>query len=419
MFSIIKRLQPYKDKFQDLSLYMLASLASSLVGIIVNPFLAQGLSHDDYAIIGYYASFGILLTPIVTFSLNSYFARNYYRVSEKDRVHIYYTLQSMFLCIGIVTFLLFYLTYSIYHKLYVNSIPFSPFAILAFLPQYIGSFYNLYLLKLRLQNKVKRYCITTILNNLICAFLSIFVVYIFRFGAVGRLSAILVNSFLFAIYSLLISDFKFKWDKTIVNDALKFCWPLAVSGVLSFFFLGIDRPMLERLDDNYNLGLYNVGLQISSYLAIFGTVLLQTFDPDLYKYTSTNQHKKVFITVIMIISLCAIPNFLFISISKRIIGILTANRYIESASYANILCLKNIATTFAYVISGVLIGYGYSKCELYNKIIGAIISFGIYYLLINNYSFTGAAWGQSLSFIVMGFISLICLFFMRKHECKA
>lgn len=133
--------------------------------------------------------------------------------------------------------------------------------------------------------------------------------------------------------------------------------------------------MLAKLDDNYMLGLYNVGLQISSYLAIFGTVLLQTFDPDLYKYTSLEQHRKVLLLVIGITVACALPNMLFMTMSKPLIGLLTAGRYVESSSFANILCIKNITTTFAYIMSGVLIGYGYSGYELINRALGAICAF--------------------------------------------
>lgn len=174
--------------------------------------------------------------------------------------------------------------------------------------------------------------------------------------------------------------------------------------------------MLAKLDNNHELGLYNVGLQISAYLAIFGTVLLQTFDPDLYKYTSLNQHRKVFFLVLGIVGLCLLPNLLFIVVSEPIISVLTAGRYVDAAGFANILCLKNVSTTFAYAVSNVLVGYGFSNYELVNRFIGSICSFVLYKLLIDSWGFYGAAWGQSLSWILMGVISLTSLFIIRKKN---
>lgn len=403
---------------KNLSAYFFASIITAILGVLVNPVLASKLSHEDYAIIGYYASFGTLLIPIVSFSLQSYYARNYFRVDEQKRVQIYNTLMSMFIIFGFAAFVIFFFLYYWYHSYFVTSISFNPFALLSFLPLYLSSYYNLYLMDLRMENKAFKYAKITVLNSLIAALLSILLVYVFDLGAMGRLVALLLTCIAFSLYSILIKKISFTWNIDIVKNALAFCWPLTVSGILSFFFLGIDRPMLEKIHDTYNLGLYNVGLQISSYLAIFGTVLLQTFDPDIYKYTSTNQHRKVVMVCVSIILLTLIPNLMFMFVSEYLIDFLTAGRYVESSGFANILCVKNVATTFAYVVSGVLIGYGYSKFELFNRIIGSVCSLLSYYFLITNYSFYGAAWGQSISWFLMGLISIICLMLIRKRNEK-
>jgi Na+-driven multidrug efflux pump len=102
--------------------------------------------------------------------------------------------------------------------------------------------------------------------------------------------------------------------------------------------------------------------------------------------------------------------------SKFIIFGLTAGRYVESASFANILCFKNVTTTFAYLMSGVLIGYGFPKLELINRVIGSLIAVILYYVLISYLGFYGAAWGQCLSWLFMGCISLLCLLITFKFK---
>lgn len=403
-------------KIKNLSIYFVASVITAVIGLIVNPFLAQGLSHEDYAIIGYYSSFGTLLLPIVSFSLQSYYARNYFLIDENKREMMLQNLFSVFAVISVFAFILFFVFYYWYHINYVRSITFSPYALLSFLPMYFSCYYNLYLMDLRMQNKSKKYAWITIVQSTIGAILSLLLVYIIHWGALGRLLALLIVSVMFSIYSIISIHFHFTWNWSIIKPALIFCFPLCISGILSFFFLGIDRPMLAKLENNHDLGLYNVGLQISAYLAIFGTVLLQTFDPDLYKYTSLKQHKKVVLLVLGITGLCLLPNLCFILISKPIISILTAGRYVDAADFANILCLKNVSTTFAFIMSGVLIGYGFSNYELLNRFLGSIVSFALYKILIDKWAFYGAAWGQCLSWILMGFISLVCLFFIRNKN---
>ena len=180
--------------------------------------------------------------------------------------------------------------------------------------------------------------------------------------------------------------------------------------------MGIDRTFLVRLNDNHSLGLYNVGLQISSYVGIFGTVFLQTFEPEIYKQISFKQHKKVFQLIAIIIMVTLIPNVVFISVSYWLIDILTYGKYVDATSYANILCLKNVTTSFSFSLSTVVVGYGFSKFELFNKFIGAVLAIILYYFLIKYYGFFGAAWGQSLSWLIMGLTSILFLLFIKRKE---
>ena len=408
-----------KQNYKNLVVYFTTSILTALIGLCINPILASKLSHTDYAIIGYYASFTTLFLPIISFSLSTYYARNYHLLNDEKRKYLYNLILTLFSTLGLGAFVLVVIFYAIYHRFCVASIPFTPYALLSFVPIYLSCYYNLYQVDLRMSNQAIKYAIVTLTNSVVGACLSIVMVYVLTWGAFGRLLALLIASALICSYVLISTRIRFVWNKTLIQEMLSFCWPLMVSGILSYFFLGIDRPMLEQLNDNYNLGLYNVGLQLSSYLAIFGTVLLQTFDPDLYKYTSTKQHGKVLKVAVMIVVLTLIPNVCFMFVSEPIIALLTANRYIESAPFANVLCLKNVTSTCAFVLSGILIGYGYSKYELFNRSIGSLLSILLYYCLIRYFGYIGAAWGQSLSWLLMGIISLLCLLIISRKNANS
>ena len=97
------------SKFKSVSYYLIASVLSTLIGLVINPFLSIGLSHKDFAVIGYFTSFITLLSPIIAFSFNSYYARNYFLVDDFKREKMLQTLLSLFLVFGFVVFLLFYI----------------------------------------------------------------------------------------------------------------------------------------------------------------------------------------------------------------------------------------------------------------------------------------------------------------------
>ena len=199
---------------------------------------------------------------------------------------------------------------------------------------------------------------------------------------------------------------------------MKFCWPLVIAGALGYFFTGFDRALLVNLNDNVQLGLYNVAIGISGYLMIFQTSINNTFQPDIFEAVAKNNKKKL-ITIIGGINLLnLIPIIIFIIFAPFIIKILTAGRFTDAYVYARVLSLTNVTSSIYYSMSSVIIAYGYTGIALINKIVGAIISFFLYKLLITNFEFYGAAWGHALSFVGMTIVCLIMLYIKKMKKNK-
>jgi O-antigen/teichoic acid export membrane protein len=214
----------------------------------------------------------------------------------------------------------------------------------------------------------------------------------------------------------LYNRLQFNW--TVFKDALKFGWPLALSSVLWYFLSGVDSAMLEKLNDSYTFGFYAVGIQISGFLAVFYTAIAQTFEPDIYKAISENNRNKTLKIIGGIISLNAIPNILFVLFAPFIVKLLTYDRYTDASTFARILALKNISTTFYYSAITVIVGYSYTKSELVIRSIGALLCILMFKYLISKFGFYGAAWGQVLSFVIMTIIAGLFILYKIKNSKK-
>lgn len=400
------RLKSLKLQLANLSLYLLASLLSSALAVMINPFLAANLSPTDYAIIGYYLSFNTLFLPLISFSLISFYTRQYFIVSKEEIEKIRNTIITIQLFGGIISLLGIMFLFN----LYTNSIDFTlevfPYLQLALFSIFFSNFYSVLLTEKRLAGKARSFFIFTMINVIINVGLALLLVVFLKQGAYGRLVGLCLTSLIIGIISLVHLKYKISLDRKVAMDALKFSWPMFFSGILYFLFGGIDRVFLERLNDSEALGIYNVAFQITAYLAIFGTALMQTFDPDIYKATAKNDIKKALGYMAIMVFAVLLVSIVFILAAYPIINILTYGRYLEAVPYAKILVFRNVMMTFAFVSSGIIIGLGFPKIELYNRIIGSIFAYAIYSYLIENYTFYGAAWGQSLTLFTMGTISL-------------
>ena len=378
--------------------------------------MAKNLSPEDYAIMGYFNSFCIIIMPIMNFSLITYYLRNYYKMEEDQRQKVVDTILIALAVYGffvlLVSFGVFYV-YSLWTKL---SFDIYPYVLLAFTPIYFSNFVTLYLAKCRLERKAVTYSKITIYSSILSVLLAILLVIIYKYGATGRMLATLIAGVFPAIYCFKQMFGKFQFHIEIVKDALRFGWPLSVSAILWYFLTGVDMALLEHLKNAQTMGYYNVAIQISGYFAIFYVAIAQTFEPDVYKAIAEDNKKKIIKIIGGVIVLNAIPNLIFIVFAPYIIGLLTYNRYIDSSDFAQILALKNITITFYYSLITIIIGYGFTKSELMLRIIGAIISFIMFKLLISNFGFYGAAWGQVFSFIILSALSLTFLYMKLKKK---
>ncbi len=391
-------------QIRQLSLYLTASVISSAISIIINPFLAVNLSPEDYAIIGYFTSFNLLILPIVSFSLLSYYSRNFFKIDEKERAAVLDTLVISQLIIGIVGFIVFIAGFYIYFRLSNVAFSFHPYALLCFIPTFFNCFLNFLLIEKRMKRQARSFFNITVLNALFNAAFAILFVVIYKEGAAGRFWAMLIPSVIFGFYSFRKLLSRVRFNRQVFKEALKFGWPISLSAILYYFMAGIDRAMLEKLDVT-TFGYYNVAFQIANYLYVFYTAISQTFEPDIYQSIAENKRKKLLKTVTMAVIINTIPTLLFVLLAKPLIVVLTYGRYIESTGFAQIMALKHIPMAVCFLVSNVIIGYGYPRVELINRIAGALLSVILYKVLINNYGFYGAAWGQSISFILMTIIS--------------
>ena len=86
----------------------------------------------------------------------------------------------------------------------------------------------------------------------------------------------------------------------------------------------------------------------------------------------------------------------FVVCAPLLIDILTAGRYMESVSYAQIVALSTLTSMIYYSASQIIIALGYTKLTLLNKLLSTVLAIALFSFLIDKYRFSGAAWGLVL-----------------------
>lgn len=257
------------SRSKDLMRYFTASMLAMIVSLALNPFVSVCMTKGDFAITGYYTSFNLLVLPLVGFSLMQYYNKSYFRLANHQRERLLNTITSSTLVFGGVSLALLCIGYYAYHNYKHIDLPFFPYAILLFASVYLGQFYTAYQTKLKFEKNSKQFLRIGIYYagaHFICV---VVFVLLWKLRALGYSIATFGTMLIAMVFSINHIITKFEIDTKMLCQALSFCWPLILANMMEYIYSGIDRSFLVGINNNDELGLYNVAVTIGSYVTIF------------------------------------------------------------------------------------------------------------------------------------------------------
>lgn len=415
-------LSRYAKYTKTIGQYFGASLIPMLVSLAINPLVAMNMSPEDYAVVGYYTSFSTLLSPLILFYMLHYYTKCYFEVDEEGRKRLRGMLvKALIWFSGIITLcclvgLFGYI--SLFNQ--ESSIPFYPYALLSIGALPITGLYSLMLTDLRMSRQSGRYLRVSLTACFLLTSLTLLFVVLCKYGAIGKLLAPLIANLVFFIYACFYyrESFKVPFDKQKFKGMLKFCLPLTIAAMLGFFSNGYDRVFLERLGNNTELGYYSVGVSMAAYISVFQSAIGNTFQPDLFQAIAQRNRNRLAKVILLLVGSTACIVVVFIVAAPLVVKILTAGRYMMSVKYTQIVALSTLTSAMYYTVSQITIALGKSKITLVTKIITTLVSVMMFSVLINHYSYMGAAWGLVFSFLVSLAVNLLLLYLHTKVKIR-
>lgn len=405
-----------KSYLSNAGIYLAATLISSLLAVLVNPLMAKNLSPEDYAVSSYYTSFGTLYGPVLGFFIIDYFLRKYYILSKEELFRLKGNVIKLFLGFSGMISLVCLVALYVFVKGTHVSFDFMPYALLAVLHSYVALLYAFQLAEFKIARNAKAYFRASVFWGILNVCISLLLVVVFKFGAVGKMTASFLGSFFPFVWCLYRNReyLKVQFDKQIFKQIFLYGYPLVLAAMLTYFSHGYDKVLLERAGDIQSLGYYSVGCSMAAYINVFASAIKSTFQPDMYKAISQRNVKKVVGVALLVIAAVGVVVLLFIIFCPWLIKILTAGRYIQSTQTSRIVALSVLTSTIYYQVSQFTYGTGHSKLTLINKIIGTVINIALITLLINKYGTIGAAWSTVIGFLVFAIGNILLLFVVRK-----
>jgi O-antigen/teichoic acid export membrane protein len=294
----------------------------------------------------------------------------------------------------------------LYFKLAQVMFPLLPYALFSLLTPYFTIFFAALTLNYKMQKRGWAYALVRMIYPILSIGIGLIFVIIMKWGAIGRMGAILIGEMIMGLYAFhTLFNKGFRFDSSIIKSALILGYPLIVSAILQFPINSIDKIFLERLGNIGDFALYNIGLKFASIVGMLAASVYQAFEPDFYRYIGNKEWKKLFIIIVVVFGSLSVINVLFGFVSKPIVGFLTSYRYGDAYVYADVAVWGGLLMHFTYFLSVFFLVYKKTNLLLVKSIIMAFLSIGVWWLSIEHWQFMGAAWAK----IVINLITIIVM----------
>ena len=402
-----------RGRVYSIGRYFMASLIPLILNLATNPLVAQNMSAEDYAVVGYFKSYNTLILPIVLFYVLHYYTKRFYEVSEKER-EILKAYIFKFLLIGSFVLALFSILGIYLYTVFFNKdtqIPLFPYVWISMMSLPLTGLYSLTLTDYKMDMQSKKFLLLSVIYSFLTVGFLLLLVVVFKYGALGNILSIFLANLVVFVYSIYANRrlFKVSVQLSRYKKIIRFCAPLTMAATMGFFTNGYDRVYLERLGQVEELGFYIVAFSICNYLHVFADAVGNTFQPDIFRAIANRSMRTFLKYSVVVLGTNALIVIIFIPLSPMIIDILTAGKYVYSATYMKVLAISSFASAFYYMVSQFTVAVGMTKVTFYNKILTSIFSILMFKLLIDKFQFMGAAWGVSLSYVISAITNILFL----------
>lgn len=374
---------------KNITFITIGNIGSKLVGFIMLPFYTTWLSPADYGVTDLLGVYANLMLNIVACDISD--AIYIFPVdAPRKKVIRYYSTGFFFQVFCSIICLI------IFAGLSLSGIP-------GTFGQNLGYIYGILISALfqkytqdfcRGINKMSVFSYTGIIQTGTVALFSFLLIP--QYGVYGFVMATILSNVLSTLFTFVYSRsyhyLSFSaFDKSMLNEMLKFSIPLMPSAVMWWLISSLNKPLLETYIGLFALGLIAVAGKLPGVMSMVFNFFQQAWIVTVveeYKKPDFSCHfNKMFQMVIAVqVAVC----FLIIVFSKPFINLMTTKEFYEAWKYIPLLSISVIFSNASAFLGTVFSAVRKSKYTFYSVILGGISALLFNYLLIPLWGIWGA-----------------------------
>jgi O-antigen/teichoic acid export membrane protein len=213
-------------------------------------------------------------------------------------------------------------------------------------------------------------------------------------------------SFLFACRSIKnnFGGFRFSYDPALWRQLLKDSAPLALTSILSVYYLQSQIILLKLLSEDQSVGWYTASYRLFELFTMAASVLVMVLFPTLARdYRSAPGRFRLTLKkhLALICGLGAVSAAVLFYSADWMIPFFYGEAFRPAVPAMSILAGCLLFSIPNFLLAGVLIATGREKLQNWNLVLGVAINLGLNLTLIPQYRHLGPAWANLFSEFVL------------------
>ena len=401
-------------------IYGLGNVFQKFLSLLLLPFFSRILSPEDYGILSLLSLLTSLLLTVSTLgtqnSLNILYFKN---MNEKDYDNS--LISSNFYLLTILNFLILIIIVIFSKKIsniIFQSTIYNSYIILSFIGFMIGIIADPFNSYLRMENKIIKYVIVTLISSTITLATNIIFVVNLRLGITGLLLATIVSNFIRLLLLIFLTQkyLNFKINIKYIKPLITIGFP-SIFGLFAFLLIDYaDRQMIQRIIGIEKLGIYSIGYNFGMIMIIFVNSFSTAWTPFFMSYIDKlSEANALFRKILNYYIICAgFIVLLFFAFARLIVVIMVAPEYIAAYKVVGLVSLSYMLKGCYLILLPSIYFTGRLIYQSLSEWIAAIINIFLNIVLIKYIGIEGAALSTLISYLCLS----ICINYYGKKNTK-
>lgn len=390
--------------------YGLGSMMPKVIGFLLIPLYTSYLVPADYGIVEMCASIAVFVTIISRLGMTGSVTRFYYDHKDNpEELQDYVTTVHRFLMlvsimIGLTMAMVFYF----FGGRLTPGILFFPFISILLLNSALGANSDLQKRLLQCTEKSRYSALLSITNAFIGIVSAIFLVVVFKLGALGLMLSQMLTSVIFFVQAqfYLRSWTRGTFRPSLLRESLKYGMFTLPHHLFAAFAPLLSRLVLLHTGSLAALGLFALASRFIQPMEMIYAAFNQAWLPIYFSMRKENVSKEKIERISRSIWIASIGLYLVaVFLAPPIIPLITPERFHDSASIVPILAMGFIWQVIYFLVS---IDLAYIKKNQYmtaTTLAGMIVNLTVTLVFANKYGVLALAWAQVAGYMVWGILS--------------